>query len=153
MKKVIKWFFIIFGIYFIYLFVFTDLSTNSNEEIINKEDLKLEFDQVGYYKLPDKNNRLRYFTFNVFSNVTLNKDSIPDSVFEKIYQHGSKMMNTSGAITATFYYIEPNYAPDITLLNANTAPDVAHDRKPIASVWIMPNGQINFFKNPGDDLE
>lgn len=153
MKKLIKWVFIVFGIYFIYLFVFTDLSTDFNEEIIKKEDIKLDFNQIGYFKSPDKNNRIRYFTFNVLINTPVNKDSIPDSVFEKIYQHGSKRMNTAGAITATFYYIEPNYAPDITLLNANTVLDVAHDRKPIASVWKMPNGQINFFKNPGDDIE
>lgn len=57
-------------------------------------------------------------------------------------------MNTSGQVTASFYYIDKSSVPDITTLNAQRANDIAHERKPIASVWIMPTGKINLIKNP-----
>jgi len=69
-------------------------------------------------------------------------------VFNALKKHGSKQMNTSGRVTASFYYINKNSAPDITMLDSQKANDIAHERKPIASVWIMPTGRINLIKNP-----
>ncbi len=57
-------------------------------------------------------------------------------------------MNTQGRVTASFYYLEKNNTPDITTLNAQNANDLAHEKKPIASVWIMPTGKINLIIKP-----
>ena len=113
-------------------------------ETTSKND-KLSFEQIGYYK---NDSKLRYFTFWIESNTTIVPDSISDKIYNEIKEHGSKQMNTSGNITGSFYYLDKEKAPDITLLSAQEANDLAHNRKPIAVVWIMPNGQINFIKSP-----
>lgn len=119
--------------------------TESGQKTEVKKKNQLEFEQIGYMK---GDNKLRYFTFYVKSKETLKYNSIPKSALREIKVHGSKRMNTSGQVTASFYYIDKASTPDITLLSAQEANDLAHERKPIASVWIMPNGQINLIENP-----
>ncbi len=106
---------------------------------------KLSFEQIGYYK---NDSKLRYFTFWIKSDSLLEPNLITEKIFSEIQEHGSKQSNTSGKITASFYYLDKRQTPDITLLSAQEANDLAHNKKPIAVVWIMPNGQINFIKNP-----
>lgn len=110
-----------------------------------KSGNNLDFEQIGYYK---GDNNLRYFTFYVKASQSLYADSIPEDIFEALKNHGSKQMHTSGQVTASFYYIDKSSVPDITNLDAQKANDIAHDRKPIAAVWIMPTGNINLIKNP-----
>jgi len=111
----------------------------------NKSTAKLTFEQIGYYKNASK---LRYFTFWVKSDSLINPNSISEKIYNQIKEHGSKQMNTSGKITASFYYLDKGQTPDITLLSAQEANDLAHNKKPIVAVWIMPNGQVNLIKNP-----
>ena len=82
------------------------------------------------------------------SDSAINPDSISPNTTNEIKKHGSNRMNTAGEVTASFYYLDRNQVPDIPLLNAQTANDIAHERKPIASVWIMPTGQINLIEKP-----
>lgn len=106
---------------------------------------KLSFEQIGYYK---NDSKLRYFTFWIKSDSMINPSSISEKIYNEIKEHGSKQMNTSGKITASFYYLNKGQTPDITMLSAQKANDLAHNKKPIAAVWKMPNGQINLIKNP-----
>ena len=106
---------------------------------------KLSFEQIGYFK---NNNKLRYFTFWIKPDSMINPNSISEKTYNAIKEHGSKQTNTSGKITTSFYYLDKGQTPDITLLSAQEANDLAHTKKPIAAVWIMPNGQINLIKNP-----
>ena len=106
---------------------------------------KLNFEQVGYYK---GDNKLRYFTFWVESDTIMNPVAIPSEFLKEIKAHGAKQMNTAGQITASFYYLDKKQVPDITTLDAQAANDLAHEQRPITSVWIMPNGQINLIENP-----
>ncbi len=110
-----------------------------------KSEDKLTFEQIGYYK---NDSKLRYFTFWVKSNSVINPNSISEKIYNEIKEHGSKQMNTSGKITASFYYLTKEQAPDITLLSAQKANDLAHNKKPIVAIWKMPNGQVNLIKNP-----
>lgn len=105
----------------------------------------ISFDRVGYFK---GDNNLRYFTFYINTQETVDRNNIPEELVKLTKEHGSKQMNTPGKVTASFYYLEKNKTPDITTLTANKANDLAHEMKPIISVWIMPNGQINQIKNP-----
>jgi len=92
------------------------------------------FEQVGYFK---GENNLRYYTFWV-------KETMKnEQLLEAVKLHGSQQRNTSGQVTASFYYTSKNQAPDITNLDAETANEIAHEKKPAVAVWIMPNGQIN----------
>lgn len=116
-----------------------------NEGYKTESGINLEFQQIGYFK---GDNNLRYFTFHVKSSERIEENSILEDVFKVIKEHGSKQMNTSGQITASFYYIIEGSAPDISLLNSEEANKIAHARKPIAALWIMPSGQINLIKNP-----
>jgi len=121
-----------------------------NTESIHMENTTIQqpylnFEQVGYYK---GDNKLRYFTFYVKHGYTVINDSLPDELRNRIEYHGSKQMHTDGRLTASFYYFDKQNAPDITLLSAQEANDVAHERKPIMSVWIMPTGSVNTFVNP-----
>lgn len=133
------------------LIVIANLGDTSNRVSSDKDEQKaasgtnLDFERIGYYK---GNNNLRYFTFYVKSSESLNRDSLSEDVFEELKKHGSKQSNTSGQITASFYYIDRNSVPDITNLDPQGANDLAHNRKPIAAIWIMPTGQINLIKNP-----
>ena len=127
------------------VFIVFALASGETEETKTESGITLNFEQIGYFK---GDNNLRYFTFYVKSSEPLNAQSIPEDVFEELKKHGSNQMNTSGQITASFYYIDKNSTPDITTLDAQRANDVAHERKPIASVWIMPTGKINLIKNP-----
>lgn len=111
----------------------------------SKTTPKLEFEQVGYYK---GENNLRYLTFYVQSNMAINKDSIPESVLEQIKTHGVTRMHTEGQVTASFYYLSKSQTPDITMLTAQEANDLAHQRKPIASVWIFPTGNVEMIVKP-----
>lgn len=106
---------------------------------------KLSFEQIGYFK---SDSKLRYFTFYVKSDSLINPNSISEKIYSEIKEHGSKQMNTSGEITASFYYLDKAQTPDITTLSAQEANDLAHKRKPVVAVWQMPNGQINLIKNP-----
>ncbi len=126
-------------------FIVFAVASSESEGEKTESGINLNFEQIGYYK---GENKLRYFTFYVNSSETLNPDSISEDVFEALKKHGSKQMNTSGQITASFYYIDKSSVPDITTLDAQKANDIAHERKPIASVWIMPTGQINLIYNP-----
>jgi hypothetical protein len=126
------------------IFLILAFASGSDEQK-TPSGINLDFEQVGYYK---GDNKLRYFTFYVKSSESLNRDSLSEDVFEALKKHGSKQMNTSGQITASFYYLDRNSVPDITNLDAQGANDLAHDRKPIAAIWIMPTGQINLIKNP-----
>lgn len=119
-------------------------SGSQNNSTIEKP-LKADFKQIGYFKGDD---RLRYFTFFVDYPKEVNRDSIPSDLLNQIKSHGSKQQNTAGKVTASFYYLDLGSTPDITNYNANRANDIAHEKKPIASVWIMPNGSINVFQNP-----
>jgi uncharacterized protein YxeA len=103
------------------------------------------FEQVGYYK---GDNKLRYFTFYVKSNESINPNSIPQDFINAVKDHGSNQTNTSGQITASFYYLDKANTPDITSLTASRANDLAHNKKPIIAVWIMPNGNVNLMENP-----
>jgi len=111
----------------------------------NKSNGKLKFEQIGYFK---GDNNLRYFTFWVDSDSVINPDSIPSNILSELKTHGRKQMNTKGQVTASFYYLYKDQVPDITLLTAQAANDIAHERKPIASVWIMPTGRVNIIENP-----
>ncbi len=127
------------------VFIAFALASGETEEIKTESGITLDYEQIGYYK---GDNKLRYFTFYVKSSEPLDAQSIPEDVFEELKKHGSKQMNTSGQVTASFYYFNKSSAPDITTLDAQRANDIAHERKPIASVWIMPTGKINLIKNP-----
>ena len=134
-----KKYFLITLILFISTFLYW--CSNNNNVTLNN----IEFEQVWYFK---SNDNLRYFTF--FINIK-NIDSYTDlseEIFSKIKEHGWKRMNTSWKVTASFYYTDRNNTPDITLLNSEDANNLAHEKKPIASVWIMPNGNINLIKSP-----
>jgi len=102
----------------------------------------VNFKRIGYMKV----NKLRYFTFNISTKIKFNREKIPNNIKNAIKKHGSKQMNTIGKITASFYYLKG--APDVTLLTPMKANNLAHDKKPIISVWVMPNGQVNVFENP-----
>jgi hypothetical protein len=123
----------------------------SNEEGTDSQSVQgsvktsLSFEQVGYYKGESK---LRYFTFYVSSAEPLKENNLPHDFLDNLKEHGSKQMNTSGQITASFYYLTRDSTPDITTLSADKANDIAHNRKPIVAVWIMPNGQINVIEKP-----
>jgi hypothetical protein len=125
------------------IFLILAVASGSDEQQ-SQTGTNLNFEQIGYYKGEKK---LRYFTFYVKSSESLSRDSLSEEIFEELKKHGSKQMNTSGQITASFYYLDRNSAPDITNLDAQRANDLAHDRKPVAAIWIMPSGQINLIKN------
>jgi hypothetical protein len=128
------------------VFLFLALAyASGSEDNSSLDEPTVKFEQVGYYK---GNNKLRYFTFYINSTEELLTDSIQADVFDAIKQHGANRMNTSGQVTASFYYINKESVPDITNLSADQANKLAHQRKPIASVWIMPSGEINLIKNP-----
>jgi hypothetical protein len=105
----------------------------------------LSIEQIGYFK---GDNRLRYFTFYVSHGYQIVDGVIPYEMQSRIKAHGAAKMHTQGQVTASFYYLDRDATPDVTLLSAQAANDLAHDRKPIMSVWIMPNGQVNSFVNP-----
>lgn len=136
---------IIVTLIIVILFVLV-LTSCGDDKVKTKSGATLTFEQIGYFK--NDETKLRYFTFYVKSPTPLSAESIPDDVFSEIKDHGSKQFNTAGCVTASFYYIDRSSAPDITSLSAQRANDVAHDRKPIAAVWIMPKGNINLIKNP-----
>lgn len=138
MKKSILSFLVLFSLILVF-------SCGENSSSVKNSKDNLTFEQIGYFK---NSNKLRYFTFYVKSDSLINPNSINQNVFDEIEKHGSKQTNTSGEITASFYYLNKEQTPDITLLSAQEANDLAHNKKPIAAVWIMPNGQINFIKNP-----
>lgn len=121
--------------------IFSCGETSKNEK---KSKDNLTFEQIGYFK---NDSKLRYFTFWVKSDSLINPNSISEKIYNKIKEHGSKQMNTSGKITASFYYLNKEQTPDITLLSAQKANDLAHNKKPIVAVWQMPNGQVNLIKN------
>lgn len=108
----------------------SDSNTNSSSSL---------FEQVGYFK---SENNLRYYTFWVKEPMK------KEQLLEEVKLHGSQQRNTSGQVTASFYYTSKIEAPDITNLDAQTANEVAHEKKPAVAVWIMPNGQINIIENP-----
>lgn len=120
------------------------LNLSCGETTSSSKD-KLSFEQIGYYK---NDSKLRYFTFWIKSDSLINPNSISEKIYNEIKEHGSKQMNTSGKITASFYYLDKGQTPDITMLSAQGANDLAHKSKPIVAVWKMPNGQINLIKNP-----
>ncbi len=104
----------------------------------------ISFRQVGYFKAE---NRLRYFTFLIDTTQRVSADFSEDDFWKQIKQHGSEQMNTPECVTASFYYIEK--APDISnYMREEDANNAAHEANPIASVWIMPNGQVNLIKQP-----
>jgi hypothetical protein len=116
------------------------------EEVVSDATNKsYNFEQVGYYK---GDNKLRYFTFYVNSPETIKESAIPKDFLDAVREHGSEQTNTSGQITASFYYLDKNSTPDISTLSATKANDLAHNKKPIAAVWIMPNGQVNVIEKP-----
>ena len=127
------------------IFIAFALASGEAEEIKTESGITLDFEQIGYYK---GDNKLRYFTFYVKSSKPLDAQSIPEDVFDELKKHGSKQMNTSGQVSASFYYINKSSVPNITTLDAQRANEIVHERKPIASVWIMPTGEINLIKNP-----
>ena len=103
------------------------------------------FEQVGYYK---GDNNLRYFTYYVEGYESVDRDNLPAELVSLIREHGRSRVNTDGQVTASFYYLKPGAAPNITLMSAQQANDAAHNRKPVMSVWILPTGRVNVFKNP-----
>ena len=124
------------------LLLFTACET---KEIKTPSGINVDFEQIGYYK---GENKLRYFTFYVKTSPSVNRSTISKEMLNEIKKHGSNRMNTSGQITASFYYFDRNSTPDITLQSAQRANDLAHEKKPIASVWIMPSGDINLIIDP-----
>jgi hypothetical protein len=106
---------------------------------------EVTFEQIGYLKTESK---LRYFTFYINVEDSIARDSIPQYLKNAIREDGSAQMNTDGCVTASFYYLDKNQAPDITYLSPDQANTIAHERTPLASVWIMPNGQVNLIENP-----
>ena len=100
---------------------------------------------VGYYKGETK---LRYFTFYINTEVVIKRESISDELFNLIKDHGSKESHTAGLVTASFYYINKKDTPDITLLSAEQANTIAHERHPLMSVWILPNEKVVIVENP-----
>lgn len=131
---------LVIGIFFVFA-----IASGESDEIKTESGVTLDFEQIGYFK---GDNNLRYFTFYVKTTEPLVTQSIPEEIYVELEKHGSKQMNTSGQVTASFYYIDRNSTPDITNLDAQRANDVAHEQKPIAAVWIMPTGKINLIKNP-----
>jgi hypothetical protein len=125
--------------------LFLNFSCGKTTKTKEKSKDKLSFEQIGYFK---NDNKLRYFTFWINSNNQINPSSISEKSYNEIKEHGSKQTNTSGKITASFYYLDKEQTPDITMLSAQDANDLAHKKKPIVAVWKMPNGQINLIKNP-----
>lgn len=122
-----------------------DSVSSSEESSVKTPSSFVKFEQVGYLKA---DNNLRYFTFWLNTNAAIKSDTLSPELLDKIRKHGSSQMNTRGQVTASFYYLEKSQTPDITLLSAQNANDVAHNKKPIATVWIMPNGQVNLFEKP-----
>lgn len=115
----------------------------------NKPSYEVTFSQVGYYK--NVTSKLRYFTFNVqvWENGMLIDSVVPNHrIFYMLRKHGADQAHTYGAVTASFYYVNPPYAPDITLMTAQEANDAAHAHNPLASVWIKPSGLVDFITKP-----
>lgn len=121
------------------LIIFISLAFSSCNSDNNTKTSTSSFVQVGYFK---GENNLRYYTFWVKEPMK------KEQLLEEVKLHGSQQRNTSGQVTASFYYTSENEAPDITNLDAQTANEVAHENKPAVAVWIMPNGQINIIENP-----
>jgi hypothetical protein len=125
------------------VFALAELIGKKKDNTSNKKN-KLTFEQIGYFKSQD---RLRYFTFYV--EVPEQPDYIhSENFYNEIKKHGAGQMYTDGKTTASFYYLDKKSTPDITLLNAQQANNIAHENNPIASVWIHPTGKINLIKNP-----
>lgn len=119
--------------------VFTLLS------LISCSSEKSNFEQVGYHKSESK---LRYITFQIKDSMKSTYENISVELALKIKEHGSRQMNSSGKATASFYYLTPQIAPDITTLNSQRANDVAHANKPLMVVWITPSGKVNIINKP-----
>ena len=109
------------------------------------ESTPSNFEQVGYFK---NDNKLRYFTYQVADAGNSTTENISKELLASITQHGSRQMHTEGKVTAAFYYIKPNQAPNISNLAAQAANDMAHQRSPVVAIWQMPNGQTNVIQNP-----
>ena len=117
------------------------LSSENNPKATYKKSPKTLIKQKGYFK----KSKLRYFTFQT----NIKRDAIDDKLLKKLKAHGSKQPNTKGNVTASFYYLNTNSAPDITLAkNSQLANDIAHNHKPFLAVWIMPNQQVNMIRDP-----
>ena len=136
---------LVFAIISFLVFVFSCSYSEQSRSENTMTGNVFKFEQIGYFK---GDNNLRYFTFYINSALQIDRDSISDDLYDTIKEHGSQRMNTSGQITASFYYIDKGNTPDITMLSASKANELAHEMKPIAAVWIMPTGQINLIKNP-----
>ncbi len=123
---------------------------NQNKDDTKENDIaqneSVSFDQVGYYK--NEENYLRYKTFYINTSITIDRNNISDELLLLIEEHGSKQMHTDDAVTASFYYINKEDVPDITLMTAQQSNDIAHENNPLVTVWIMPNNDVNVFINP-----
>lgn len=123
--------------------IFITSNDNSEEQELPRD--RLIFDQIGYHK---SDNNLRYFTFYVYRADMGKIDTDSEEFFNKLKQHGSSQPHTEGRVTTSFYYLDKNKTPDITQLNSQAANDLAHERDPIAAVWIQVDGEVNLIKNP-----
>lgn len=98
-------------------------------------DYKYNYNLVGY----SKNNDARVITYNIENLKEINKDSFPTELITDLTLKGQRESNTSGRITAVFFFLD-NEAPDITNLKTYDAIDKAHENKPVAAVWKYGDG-------------
>ena len=112
-----------------------------NSKKAEVENSIASFDKVGYFKSP---NKLRYYTIHLKTSETDVSQVLKDAVLE----HGKKLMNTAGQTTVGFYYLQRENTPDITNLSASKANEVAHNHKPLFTVWNYGNGNVMLLENP-----
>lgn len=106
----------------------------------------IEFRTAGYYK---SDNRHRIFA--KYPSKTLDRESIPDHIWDKVVQVGLNEMYTAGKTTRVFFYIDETSALKARL-NQHTSYDAAlngaYYAKPFAAVKIMFNKEKWFTKYP-----
>lgn len=112
----------------------------------NKDDIKYEFEQVGYFK---GSNNTRVYTFEIKTDENIIMGSVPNELWQLIETHGSNRMNTSGRNTQSFYYLSGTNIPDVTLSSDfDMAYEKAYEVQPLALVYIQFNGQKGLAKHP-----
>lgn len=129
--------------YLLPLFALILISSCTSSE--NSELEKVKFEQIGYFKSPDK---LRYYTFYLDTDLDIENEDQYSELKTIVEKHGSELMNTSGKVTVGFYYTNKSNTPDITNYSAERANELAHEKKPLFSVWNYGNGQIKLIEKP-----
>ena len=120
-------------------------SNTSNSKNTDAGTFSVKFEQVGYFK----NDQQRVFTYFIDSPTRIDKDSVPEELWNAIEKHGKSQMNTKGKNTQSFYYLSRINTPDVTTLRTyDIALDKANLSDPLAIVYIMFNGDKGIVRNP-----